>query len=164
MLDNLLIRKLTNLGGQSQLKYLAQCYSRLLDEKTQTDNGNIVSLKAEAIQNNCERIKTVIANHTFLFVKNPELYKQKEGPLEFLAIMQQNDPYAKVDQQYIQLFVDRCMNEMREQNSYILQNIFLPIFYRIKETIEGSQFPQYPDDSVRVLVLLTQNPILMSLV
>ncbi|KAA6397246.1 MAG: hypothetical protein EZS28_007225, partial [Streblomastix strix] len=162
-LDELLVDEFSKLGDQSQLKYLTQSYNRLCTEIEQIQLPKCPPAKVKVVQSSQEQVKSVIINYAFLMINNPGLFGNPEGPLELLNIMIKNELNAQIDYEYIGLFVDKCLAEQKENNEPILRNLFLPIFLHIKEQIEGTSFPIYPTDEVRVLILLTQNSALMSL-
>ncbi|KAA6371699.1 MAG: hypothetical protein EZS28_032774 [Streblomastix strix] len=97
-------------------------------------------------------------------MNNPGLFGSPEGPLDLLAIMQKNELNIQIDSEFIDLFVEKCLNDQKDNHEPILHNIFFPIFIKIKETVENTSFPEYPDEVLRVLVQLTYNKNLMALV
>ncbi|KAA6386298.1 MAG: hypothetical protein EZS28_018175 [Streblomastix strix] len=82
---------------------------------------------------------------------------------DFLEIIKNKELTIAVDHEFIDLFVLKSLKEQELTNKPILRNIFLPIFYRIKEEVEGSSFPDYPERDIDALCLLTYNKHLMSL-
>ncbi|KAA6373699.1 MAG: hypothetical protein EZS28_030774, partial [Streblomastix strix] len=96
-------------------------------------------------------------------VNNPGLFGSQEGPLDLLTIMQKNELNVQIDPEFIDIFVEKCLNDQKDNKEPALHNIFFPIFIKIQETVENTSFPEYPDEALRVLVQLTYNKNLMAL-